>query len=118
MGCSQRPSGETVLALGLWVAFAKRGPYAAHDVGYDYGLTVPKVQMFVPLAVEGRSFDFVGAVRFRLARYASILAFNGDFRPENAALGWQKYPLSDRNRRWFVLGARPNRHRGRAFVAR
>ena len=86
---------------GAWLvrSFREAGPY----VDYEYYQTLPKVQMFVPLAADRQSFDFASAVRFRLARYSSILSFSGDLHPANAVLGWQKYPSADTKRRWFTL---------------
>ena len=100
---------------GAWLvrSFREVGPH----VGYLYYETLPKVQMFVPLAADRRSFDFAGAVRFRLARYASILSYSGDLHPANASLGWQKYPSADTNRRWFILEpVGPSRNSGEISI--
>jgi hypothetical protein len=86
---------------GAWFvrSFREAGPH----VGYLYYQTLPKVQMFVPLTADGKSFDLTEAIKFPLARYASILAFNGHLTPVHATLNWLKYQSADSKRRWFIL---------------
>jgi hypothetical protein len=80
-------------------SFREDGPHRA----FVYIETVPQVQLFVPLADNGASFDFSRAVRFPLARYASALVHAHALNVSGAQLEWNAYPSADYRRRWFIL---------------
>lgn len=86
---------------GAWIirSFREVGPVQA-SVYYE---SLPKVQVFVPLSADGRSFDTAHMSWFPLARYASALAYAGKLRSEEAQLEWMQYPTTDNKRRWFLL---------------
>lgn len=99
---------------GAWIIrnFRETG-LAQSSVYYE---TLPKVQVFVPLSVDGQSFDTAKMVRFPVTRSAAALAYAGRLEPKDAQLEWMQYPTNDIKRRWFLLmppeKVLPSRKRG------
>lgn len=99
---------------GAWIirSFREAGPVQA-SVYYE---SLPKVQVFVPLSSDGKSFDVAHMIRFPLMRSASALSYAGKLKPKEAQLEWMQYPTNDNKRRWFLLmppaDAKPSRTTG------
>lgn len=86
---------------GAWIIrnFREAGPTQSSV----YNESLPKVQVFVPLSADGKSFDTTRMVRFPLMRYASALAYAGLLKAKESQLEWMQYPTADFKRRWFIL---------------
>lgn len=86
---------------GAWIvrSFREVGPH----VGPVYYESLPKVQVFVPLSADGKSFDTANMIMFPLMRYASALAYAGLLTAKDSRLEWMQYPTADFKRRWFIL---------------
>jgi hypothetical protein len=95
------PENEWRNRQGAWIirSFREVGPHT----GYLFYESLPKVEMFVPLSVDRTSFELAQAMRFPIARYASVLVHSGQLAPIGGTLEWMKYPSSDAKRRWFIL---------------